>query len=763
MGKVSVFEILLVSLVLLTNVILIWATLTRAKNKLLGLSFAIFIAAVTLWIGSAFLSEVSHSINQKLILTKVAYMGVILSFPSLIKFLGLLQSKVFIEKGWLMKILSVISLFLALFTLLTNKIISGINLLGTSFDIYFGQFYSIFIVYALLYGILIFYLLLRGYLGSSGEQRYAYRLVVMGIAVFTVINILVNIVIPVLTGSQEFYRYGNYSVVFFTSLSTYSIVAHKLFEIRTFTTATAMIAINILLISKLFLSEGLSDFLINILLLVGVGVGSVLLVGSVSKEISRRREIEELAKEKTETLRELEQKNKNLAALQKISEVVLNENDMKVMTQKILDELPKQLEACAGGMLSIVKNGQLVSYAMSSNQYSNKILSLIGGSLEKYSYPIRREFNQTHNVLVERKSKDSESLADFISPPIPKTMALTIQKMIGVRHIESFPLYAGGEPFGVMTFVFTEKKEQIHEKNYSIAKAISDDMSLAIQRAQAFQKLKEANEYLAELDKMKDEFISIASHELNTPLAAIEGYLSMILDEGMGKVDPKAKEYLRRAYDSSKRLADLILDLLNVSRIEQGRLKVKFSETSLSELAQSVIHELQLKASTKKIYLKLEAPKELPKSFLDPDRIREVFVNLIGNSIKFTEKGGITVKITHPDDHLRVEIIDTGRGIAEEDMKKLFHKFSQVKREVDEHQGTGLGLYISKNFVELHKGTIGVTSTEGKGSTFMFELPILKQAPKAVPGAILEQPIGATQIESGDKGVPEIVKVSTKT
>jgi signal transduction histidine kinase len=335
--------------------------------------------------------------------------------------------------------------------------------------------------------------------------------------------------------------------------------------------------------------------------------------------------------------------------------------------------------------------------------------------------------------------------------------------MIGARHIEAFPLYAGGEPFGVLMFVFTESKEQVHEKNHSIAKAISDDMSLAIQRAQAYQKLKEANAYLADLDKLKDEFISMASHELNTPLAAIEGYLSMVLDEGLGKVDPKAKEYLNRAYDSSKRLAELILDLLNVSRIEQGRLKMKFTKTNFASLVDSVIKELQLKADTKKLYLKLEASKtELPETFCDPDRIREVFVNLIGNSIKFTDKGGITIKLSKPDDHIRAEVVDTGRGIAEADQKLLFQKFSQVKREIDEHQGTGLGLYISKNFVELHKGSIGVTSEQGKGATFFFEIPIMKSAPKEVAGAMLDKPVNAAQIESGPKGVPAIVAESSK-
>ncbi|MDP3992979.1 MAG: ATP-binding protein [bacterium] len=555
---------------------------------------------------------------------------------------------------------------------------------------------------------------------------------------------------------------GNIFVVSFSVSIAYAILKHHLFNIKVLLTEVGVAVV--LLTIFLFTITGQRDrFFINFLLLGVLALGGYILIKSVRDEVSRREEVERLAKERIEALTELEQRNKNLATLQRISDIVLNESEMKPMAQKILDEIPKQLDSCAGALLSIVKDSQLVAYALSEHQFGHKILSLVGGNLEQYSHPVKKDFNLTHAVLVDKEPHDSDNLSDFISPPISKTVALTVQKLISARHIEAFPLYAGGEPFGVLMFVFTDSKDQVYEKNHSIAKAISDDMSLAIQRAQAYTKLKEANAYLADLDKLKDEFISMASHELNTPLAAIEGYLSMVLDEGMGKIDPKAKEYLNRAYDSSKRLAELILDLLNVSRIEQGRLKMKFTKANFASLVESVIKELQLKADTKKIYLKLEAPEaDLPQTFCDPDRIREVFVNLVGNSIKFTEKGGITIKLSHPDDHIRAEVVDTGRGIALDDQKKLFQKFSQVKREIDEHQGTGLGLYISKNFVELHKGTIGVTSEQGKGATFFFEIPVLTAAPKEVAGAMLDKPVNAAQIETGPKGVPAIVAESSK-
>jgi len=748
MSDFALVEALLVSVITLTNLALFWTVIEKASSRKLGLSFGAFILLIIIWILSAYLSELVAVNEWRLWLTKITYFSVILAFPALIKFLGYLREDQSLESGRVNISLLAPPVTLAVATLASSAIVKSITPANDSFEIVFGEYVAVYNVYVALYLIIIFYLLVSGYLESAGGRRQAYKLLITGISLFTGINVIVNVIVPFATGSQEFYRFGNYSVIFFTALTTYAVVAHKLFEIRTFATAVLAALINIFLISRIFLSQSIFNAILNTVISLIVGFGSYILVKNIAREISRREEIEKLAKERIVTLHELEQRNKNLATLQKISELVLNEIELKPMAQKILDEIPKQLDNCHGALLNLTKEGHLAAFSFSANEFSRKIFSLVG-DLEKYSYPIRRDFNLLHKTLVDRQPYESADLSNFISPPITKTLSLTLQKLIGIRHVLAVPLYAGQEPLGIMMFAYKVSAAELTERDRDMARAIADDMSLAIQRAYAYQKLKDANEYLADLDKLKDEFISMASHELNTPLAAIEGYLSMILDEGLGRVDPRAKEYLRRAYDSSKRLAELILDLLNVSRIEQGRLKMKFAKVNLIDLAQSVVNELQIKADAKKLYLKLEAKKSaVPDTWADPDRIREVFVNLLGNALKFTEKGGVTIRIAEDTGKLKTEIADTGRGIRATDQNKLFQKFTQIKREQDEHQGTGLGLYISKNFVELHKGRIFVKSEEGKGATFIFELPILKEAPKKVEGAILETPISASTVEA---------------
>lgn len=742
------------------NIALGFVVLRSDKNALLNRLFFIFTLILALWSTANFLFQ---TLSPSLFIFQSTY-----STGSL-ALIGALPWIIFFTKKSLRKIQSAIIIILGIFLFFLpffdGLIIKRIIPVDTGYTFESGP---LFTGYGIALAALLVFLLFRlivAFRSSSGIDRTQFGYTLFGISFFAFVSFSFGVILP-LFGIKSVVAYDAQSSLIWVGFTAYAITQHKLFNIKVIATQAFIVLLLILILFRAISSNSTLDMLFESVVFVFTAVVSYFLVRSVQGEVKRREEIEKLAKEKTEALGEVEQRNKNLAALQKVSGIVLNENDMKLMAQRILDELPVQLDSCVGALLSIVREGQLVAYAMSSNSFTQKIHSLVGTDLEKYSYPIKRDFNLMHNTILDKKSLDSDSLSDFISPPIPKPVAFTIQRLIGARHIEAVPLFAGGEAFGVMMYVFTAGKEQIHGKNFEIAKAIADEISLAIQRAQAFQKLKDANEYLAQLDKMKDEFISMASHELNTPLAAIEGYLSMILDEGMGgKIDAKTREYLNRAYDSSKRLAELIMDLLNVSRIEQGRLKMKFSNCNLYELAESVIHELQIKADSKKIYLKLAGDKtKVPMTWCDPDRIREIFVNLAGNALKFTDQGGVTIMVEAGEGGtVRGTVADTGRGIAKEDQKKLFQKFSQVKREIDEHQGTGLGLYISKNFVELHKGRIWVESEAGKGAKFIFELPVLTEEPKELAGAILEKPINAPQIETATKDAPQIVTDSSKS
>lgn len=245
-----------------------------------------------------------------------------------------------------------------------------------------------------------------------------------------------------------------------------------------------------------------------------------------------------------------------------------------------------------------------------------------------------------------------------------------------------------------------------------------------------------ANQELKRLDETKSEFISIASHQLRTPLTVIKGYISMILEGTYGKIPAKQQAPLEKVYESGERLIKLIENLLSISRIESGRMKFGFSSVQFVEVAASVADELQAPAKARGLVLKFNSPqKQPPKLQMDTEKIRQVMINLVDNSVKYTQRGTITVAVKFmnegDDQHITApsvvfSVTDTGTGVKPEDKDRLFNKFIRGQgSQLINTGGTGLGLYVGRMMVEAHGGNIWVESPgEGKGSTFSFSVPI---------------------------------------
>ena len=273
---------------------------------------------------------------------------------------------------------------------------------------------------------------------------------------------------------------------------------------------------------------------------------------------------------------------------------------------------------------------------------------------------------------------------------------------------------------------------------YILIKSVGHEVEGKEQLQAMADKLAMANEELKKLDNAKTEFLSIASHQLRTPLTAIKGFISLILEGAYGKVEPEMRGALNKIAISSERLIQLVEDLLNVSRIESGRMQYRFESASLSPLLEDLCENFALVAKQRDLYLDLKLPEGgLPEINMDPAKMREVLSNLIDNALKYTEKGGVTVRAekleavdskTKASDVVRVTVADTGIGIPAEEIPYLFQKFSRGKDTKRLHVGgTGLGLYVGKNIVEAHGGQIWIESDgAGRGTKFIMELPIIK-------------------------------------
>lgn len=254
--------------------------------------------------------------------------------------------------------------------------------------------------------------------------------------------------------------------------------------------------------------------------------------------------------------------------------------------------------------------------------------------------------------------------------------------------------------------------------------------------AQANRAFFVANRRLKEIDEMKTEFISVASHQMRTPLSAIKWVLKMMLDGDLGPLTKEQQDMMVKGYQSNERMILLINDLLNISRIEEGRFQYRFARYDLAEVIDRVIEELQPDIKARGVTFRYIKPATaLPKASLDEQKMHLVIQNLIDNAIKYTPRGGrVEVKLELVNDQITFTITDTGAGIPARQQDRIFSKFFRADNVIRmQTEGSGLGLFIVKSIVEGHKGAVSFESKEGVGSTFTIRIPVEGRGVQAQP------------------------------
>ena len=231
------------------------------------------------------------------------------------------------------------------------------------------------------------------------------------------------------------------------------------------------------------------------------------------------------------------------------------------------------------------------------------------------------------------------------------------------------------------------------------------------------------------LDKAKDDFLTLASHELKTPMTIIKSYLWMLQNDQVGKLNGEQRNYVDRTYHSAETMIAMINDMLNVSRMEQGKLTFNLKPGKIITSLEEALEGLDLKAKEKNIFLKVDiskVPLDLD-AYYDDGRLKECVINLVGNAIKFTKEGGVTVSVDGSETHVKISVTDTGVGISESDVPKLFQKFGKGEGSYAKSEGTGgtgLGLYIVKIYIQAMGGQVGYSSAgDFKGSVFWITVP----------------------------------------
>jgi signal transduction histidine kinase len=313
-------------------------------------------------------------------------------------------------------------------------------------------------------------------------------------------------------------------------------------------------------------------------------------------------------------------------------------------------------------------------------------------------------------------------IADLLTEPPSHNLEVVVRA--GYRAVLIVPLLGAERIVGALV-VRRKRPGEFPKQTIDLLQTFAAQSVLAIQNARLFHEIEDKSRQLAEASQHKSQFLANMSHELRTPLNAILGYTELILDGIYGETPAKMRGVLERVQKNGKHLLGLINDVLDLSKIEAGQLTLSLTEYSLKNVIQTVFSAIEPLASEKQLAIKIEVAQELPQGRGDERRLTQVLLNLVGNAIKFTDIGEVSIKGSSANGSFNVAVHDTGPGISTADQAKLFQEFQQADNSITKKKGgTGLGLAISRRIIEMHGGRIWVESSPGNGSTFTFTLPV---------------------------------------
>ena len=452
----------------------------------------------------------------------------------------------------------------------------------------------------------------------------------------------------------------------------------------------------------------------------------------------------ELKHKVDEATKEIQMQNQDLKILRKITDVITSTLDVHKVCEEIANNVTTRLNFIAG-LIALVDGKKNEIYPVTVSRTSSAMLALkMVGRLEKYKVSVDDKQSLLSRAVREMKPQYTDNLADVLSPPLSNSITQRIQTMNKIKGIVVLPIIAQGRALGVLTIGMSKPIVDITSQEKETLATLANQAGLAINNALLFERtekfnvelkekvesatkeLRGANEKLTHLDKAKTEFISIASHQLRTPLSTIKGYLAMILGGDFGIISEEVGKTLTRVYNSNERLIDLVNNMLNVSRIEGGRIEFNPKPLQISLLVDDAIGELVQVSRDNNTQVIFKNPSRKTKEVLaDKNLLHEILINLIDNAIKYSPNGIVKISLHGNRRNLEFRVKDNGIGLTDEDKKRLFKKFSRGHDSYKIYTGgSGLGLYLAKKLVEMHGGQIIAESKgKNKGSLFKFTIP----------------------------------------
>lgn len=552
----------------------------------------------------------------------------------------------------------------------------------------------------------------------EGRERAQVVLIFFGLFLTATGVVVTNIVLPAVMEETPavITRLGIYSNLFLTGFATYAIVKHRFLNVRMVVARTLAY---VLLLTSLAGLYGGAIFAVTQLFFGGNSqLGNAERITYVVLAILLAFTFQPLRRffERLTDRIFYRDRYDSQELLNNLGRIIVNELELDATLNRTLEALCAQMRIATAQVL-VYNHGRVAKIehvgALPQRIVTRHELSLLAQPLlvaDELPAGETRDLLESHGVRVSVRLETKDRfvgyllLGDKLSGDIYSAQDLNVLQIFGQEL--------------AVAAVNALAYEEIARFNITLQQKVES----------ATKRLKRANKNLKALDKTKDEFLSMASHQLRTPLTSIKGYVSMIMEGDVGQVNPQQAELLGYAYDSSQRMVGLISDLLNVSRMSAGRFVIQREATDMAQLIRQEVTQLQPSARNKQITLMVDLPsRPLPAMMLDPGKTRQVVMNFLDNAIYYTpRKGQVTIKLRRiAGRKMRLEVRDTGIGVPDIAQKQLFQKFYRAENaKVARPDGNGLGLFLAKRVIEDQGGTIVFKSTEGKGSTFGFELPI---------------------------------------
>lgn len=609
---------------------------------------------------------------------------------------------------------------------LSPLVFSRLDVAGGSPQPIPGPGMPIFALYIYGVGIASAITLARKYRRAKGRLRQQLKYIFLGTG-STLISVLIFNFILVQFHITELVTLGALSTLFFTGSFAYAIARHRLLDIRA---VVARSVAYVLLLTTFVCVYTAAIFGATALLFEDNGIGALQNAVYVAMAVVLAFTFDPLKRffEKVTDSIFFRDKYDSQQFLREVGQVLVNEFQLERIMHLTLKKIASTLK---------LVNSQL--YVFDNNRI----------------YKVDHVGKLPHKLITAPhllELKGNFLVADEMEETKTKALMDEFEFRVAVK------LKVKGDTVGYMMLGEKLSGDIYTSQDLEVIDILTKELAVAILNAKAYEEiskfnatlqlkvddatkqLRDANRRLKDLDKAKDEFISMASHQLRTPLTSIKGYLSMLLEGDAGKVTDLQKEFLGYAYGGSQRMGNLITDLLNVSRMSAGKFMINAAPTDIIAVAADEVEQLQQHAQAKNLRLEFAAPKSLPKLMIDEGKTRQVIMNFIDNAIYYTQQGSVKVSLRQSSGSVELRVVDTGIGVPKDAQAKLFTKFYRAgNAQSVRPDGTGLGLFLAKKVVEDQGGRIIFESKEGGGSTFGFSIPIKKETPNALRKP---QPVG---------------------